>query len=89
MEGKRVLIIGATVVSIVTARELASMGAEAILACRDTGKTAEALKVIALKARLPPINLVELSSSQCKIGRVKFSRALRQSRRPDNNVRIP
>lgn len=64
MEGKRVLITGGNSgIGLVTARELASMGAEVILACRDTEKTAEALKVIALKAIKPPINLpVELSS---------------------------
>ena len=64
MEGKRVLITGGNSgIGLVTARELASMGAEVILACRDTEKTAEALKVIALKAIKPPVNLpVELSS---------------------------
>ena len=47
MEGKRVLITGGNSgIGIVTARELARQGAEVVLACRDTDKTAAALKVI-------------------------------------------
>ena len=64
MEGKRVLITGGNSgIGLVTARELASQGAEVVLACRDTEKTAAALQVIGAVARTPPINLpVELSS---------------------------
>ncbi len=64
MEGKRVLITGGNSgIGLVTARELAAMGAEVVLACRDSGKTEEALKAIGTSARIPPINLaVELAS---------------------------
>jgi len=64
MEGKRVLITGGNSgIGLITARELASQGAEVVLACRDTEKTAAALQVIGAAARTPPINLpVELSS---------------------------
>ena len=52
MEGKRVLITGGNSgIGIVTATELARQGAEVILACRDTDKTADALKVINAQAK--------------------------------------
>ena len=64
MEGKRVLITGGNSgIGLVTARELAVMGAEVVLACRDTGKTTSALEVIGVDAVTLPINLsVDLSS---------------------------
>ncbi|MGV0034673.1 MAG: SDR family oxidoreductase [Candidatus Azotimanducaceae bacterium WSBS_2022_MAG_OTU7] len=66
MEGKRVLITGGNSgIGIVTARELAKQGAEVILACRDSAKTADALKVINAGASTPAINLpVELDNLQ-------------------------
>ena len=66
MDGKRVLITGGNSgIGIVTATELAKMGAEVILACRDTDKTARALESINHVASVPAINLpVELSSLQ-------------------------
>lgn len=66
MEGKRVLITGGNSgIGIVTARELASQGAEVILACRDSEKTAQALKVINAEASTPAVNLpVELANLQ-------------------------
>jgi NAD(P)-dependent dehydrogenase (short-subunit alcohol dehydrogenase family) len=52
-------------IGVVAARELAAMGAEVVLACRDTDKTAEALKVINASAKTPAINLpVELANLQ-------------------------
>ncbi len=66
MEGKRVLITGGNSgIGIVTARELAKQGAEVILACRDSAKTADALKVINAGSSTPAINLpVELDNLQ-------------------------
>ena len=66
MEGKRVLITGGNSgIGIVTAKELAKQGAEIVLACRDTTKTADALKVINAGASTPAINLpVELDNLQ-------------------------
>ena len=64
MEAKRVLITGGNSgIGIVTARELAKQGAEVVLACRDTAKTAAALKVINADASTPAVNLpVELDN---------------------------
>ena len=64
MEGKRVLITGGNSgIGIVTARELAKLGAEVVLACRDTAKTTAALKVINEGASTLAINLpVELDN---------------------------
>ena len=64
MEGKRVMVTGGNSgIGLITARDLASMGAEVVLACRDSGKTEEALKVIGAATKIPPVNLpVELSS---------------------------
>ena len=64
MEGKRILCTGGNSgIGLVAARELASMGAELILACRDTDKTAHALEVINSSARTPAVNIpVDLAS---------------------------
>ena len=64
MEGKRVLITGGNSgIGLITARELASMGAEIVLACRDSAKTEEALKTIGGVASIQPTNLpVELAN---------------------------
>ena len=66
MEGKRILMTGGNSgIGLVAARELAGMGAEIVLACRDSEKTAEALKVIGENASVPPTNLpVDLASLQ-------------------------
>ena len=66
VDGKRVLITGGNSgIGIVTARELAKQGAEVVLACRDTPKTEEALRVINAGAKIPAVNLpVELASLQ-------------------------
>jgi NAD(P)-dependent dehydrogenase (short-subunit alcohol dehydrogenase family) len=66
MDGKRILITGGNSgIGIVTARELAKRGAEVVLACRESNKTDEALKVINVDAKIPAVNLaVELDSLQ-------------------------
>lgn len=64
LNGKRVLITGGNSgIGIVTATQLAAMGAEVILACRDSEKTSEALGQISAGAQIPAVNLqVELAS---------------------------
>ena len=64
MEGKRVLITGGNSgIGLVTSRELAAQGAEVVLACRDTEKTASALATINATAKIPAVNLpVELGN---------------------------
>ncbi|MEM0953256.1 MAG: SDR family oxidoreductase [Pseudomonadota bacterium] len=66
MNGKRVLIAGGNSgIGFVTALELARQGAEVVLACRDTEKTAAALEKINAAAEVPVVNLpVELASLQ-------------------------
>ena len=66
MQGKRVLITGGNSgIGLVSSMELARMGAEVVLACRDTDKTATALEQINTAADIPAVNLpVELASLQ-------------------------
>jgi NAD(P)-dependent dehydrogenase (short-subunit alcohol dehydrogenase family) len=66
MEGKRILITGGNSgIGIVAATELAAMGAEVVLACRDSEKTAKALAAINETANVPAVNLsVELGNLQ-------------------------
>ncbi len=66
MQGKRIMITGGNSgIGLVTAVTLARQGAEVILACRDTDKTAQALAQINAEAVVPAVNLkVELSSLQ-------------------------
>ncbi len=64
MDGKRILITGGNSgIGLVTAKELASQGAEVVLACRDTDKTRTALGVINEVAKIEAVNLpVDLAS---------------------------
>jgi len=66
LEGKTILITGGNSgIGLVAATELAKMGAEIVLACRDTEKTADALKLINESAITPALNLsVDLASLQ-------------------------
>jgi NAD(P)-dependent dehydrogenase (short-subunit alcohol dehydrogenase family) len=66
MEGKRVLLTGGNSgIGKVTATVLAEQGAEVILACRESDKTAAALESINANAAIPAINLpVELARLQ-------------------------
>ena len=64
MQGKRVLITGGNSgIGLVAAIELAKMGAELVLACRDSEKTEAALRQINEHSSVPAINLpVDLAS---------------------------
>ncbi len=66
MQGKRILITGGNSgIGLVSAVELARMGAEVVLACRDSDKTGNALAQINAVADVPAVNLpVELASLQ-------------------------
>ncbi len=64
MRGKRILITGGNSgIGVVAAAELARLGAELVLACRDSEKTASALQTINAVAEVPAVNLpVDLMS---------------------------
>ncbi len=64
MRGKRILITGGNSgIGVVAAVELARLGAELVLACRDSEKTTGALETINAVAEVPAVNLpVDLSS---------------------------
>ena len=64
MEGKRVLMTGGNSgIGLVAAIELAKMGAEVVLACRDSDKTQSALDEISQHSTTPAVNLaVDLAS---------------------------
>ncbi len=64
MRGKRILITGGNSgIGVVAAVELARLGAELVLACRDSEKTANALQTINAVAEVPAVNLpVDLMS---------------------------
>ncbi len=66
MQGKRILITGGNSgIGVVAATELAKQGAELVLACRDSEKTADALAQINAGAQTPAVNLpVDLASLQ-------------------------
>jgi NAD(P)-dependent dehydrogenase (short-subunit alcohol dehydrogenase family) len=66
MQGKRVLITGGNSgIGLVAAAALASKGAEVVLACRDSEKTAHALEHINSNAVISAVNLpVELANLQ-------------------------
>ena len=58
MQGKRVLITGGNSgIGLITSIELAKMGAELVLACRDSEKTTQALAVINATAKIEAVNL--------------------------------
>ena len=58
MEGERILITGGNSgIGLVAAMELARMGAEVVLACRDSDKTNQALAAINAVARIKAVNL--------------------------------
>lgn len=64
MTNKRILITGGNSgIGLVAARELASEGAEVILACRDSDKTRQALDIISAAGSVEAVNLpVDLAS---------------------------
>ncbi|MDP6377138.1 MAG: SDR family oxidoreductase [Pseudomonadales bacterium] len=64
MQGRRVLITGGNSgIGIVAAAELAALGAEVVLACRDGDKTRAALDTVNAQAAVEAINLpVDLAS---------------------------
>ena len=64
IEGKRILITGGNSgIGVVAATELARQGAELVLACRDSDKTAAALQAINAVASTPAVNIaVDLAS---------------------------
>lgn len=66
LAGQTILITGGNSgIGLATAKELASMGAEVVLACRDSEKTHEALKLIGEVAKVQPVNLpVDLANLQ-------------------------
>ena len=58
MQGKRVLITGGNSgIGLITSIELAKMGAELVLACRDSEKTTQALAAINATAKVEAVNL--------------------------------
>jgi NAD(P)-dependent dehydrogenase (short-subunit alcohol dehydrogenase family) len=58
MQGKRVLITGGNSgIGLITSIELAKIGAEIVLACRDSDKTTQALATINATAQIKAVNL--------------------------------
>ena len=66
MQGKRVLMTGGNSgIGLVASMELAKLGAELVLACRDSEKTTQALTKINEVAQVPAVNLpVDLANLQ-------------------------